>query len=155
MKWMTTPDGRRALVLPAHFATDHSEGIEGYDCLVVHLTKPTVRGLLAKMNAVTAWHAQDNDVEAVEYYDRTDAEWWPNDFDAELEDDIRPYWDGRGDFDSRTDRDRIVVSTEYVWWIADTKHTDARVESDGLDRVTLERLLQEAPDAEEHDPARP
>lgn len=142
--WIKTPEGDRFLLLEAHFTQpDYADGIEGYDCFVVNLTKTAVRALLARMDKVAALHAEDSMIESVDYYDCT-GEWWPREFDVEDDEQLVVHWDGRSDFDSRTEVDRLTVTPDSLWWHALTKHTEMLVETDQIDRATLETLLEEA-----------
>lgn len=151
--WITTPSGERRLLLEARFIGGDfaGEGIEGYDYFLVTITKTDVRALLARMDKVKTLHDEDSNIETIEYYD-TSGEWWPKDYESEDEEgNSVPLWAGRGDFDSRTELDRMTVTPAMLWWHAIPKHQDVHIETYGLTREALEIILTEANDDQTQD----
>jgi hypothetical protein len=145
--WWTNPEGKRLLVLKVWGAP---EGMEGYDCFAVDLTPALAMRLITLLDAAdVVRHAHPSEqLAALLFHDYT-GEYYATDYDAdsvyEADDEpLPPVW-VRGDWDSRTELNRLEIntgvgdSTGWVQWTAYIKHCDrGLIETEALNRKDLQ-----------------
>lgn len=124
----------RVLVLPVYTDT---EGLEGYDCATIPLTREMALALLARLALVMEWKAKDRGLVTADFFDDT-AEYRPGEL-AEAP-DFADYWlpDFESDRDeSRTYGDVLEVGDGFVQWRGIAKYVDCEVRTAELSAKDL------------------
>jgi hypothetical protein len=136
--WWTNPEGKRLLVLEVFGTLD---GVDGYDCFAVEMTRELAQALLARIERVKSWKAQDDDLSYAKFWDYA-GEYYSWEYDSPVEDregHPPPRW-VRGDFDSRTEMDHLEVGCRpdgWVGWSAWVKHSDPAI------KLTTQEIREE------------
>ena len=121
-------DGQRYLVRKVLTSCD--DGCDGFETAVLVIDVHTVDGWLEKLR-LAADLGRHHGLDGIEFYDPS-PEYYNADWEAEpLDEDetYPPLWDAKGEWDGRTDLDRLHVSAHgWILWEAYVRHTDLRVE---------------------------
>lgn len=141
--WWTKPDGTRVLVLPVHSSLEDGPP-EDFECYAVEMDMALAQGLLKRIEQLRSWKAQDDDLSCAQFWDYT-GEYYGRNWSAGApqEDDEGnppPQW-VRGEYDGRTDGDRLEVGDDWIEWRAYVKNTDIRLHTDSLDEKDLRRYV--------------
>jgi hypothetical protein len=141
--WHRRPtDGKLVLVLAVSSSLDDGAP-DSHECAVVEMTPEYAQTLLTRIGLVEEWKQRDSQLQCAQFWNY-DPEYFALDWESgdEGENTPAPLWNGKGDYDGRTDTDRVEVGQSgYVEWRSYVKNTDILLVTHSLDKAELERYI--------------